>query len=183
MAAVSVEETEVFVASVDAQLQVVRVSSPGAGSARVHVEGTGLDTPTPLDLALEGQVTAEVGVDTRGATPGTTLPARAGVTSGTDRVAVAFRPPPRPPPPRRLRPRPRPPRPRAPRAGVQVRARRGRLPQAVLGHLPRRPRGAAPAPRRGPRRGHGRHLQRAEHEPDRPRDDRPQLRPRHGFPA
>src|ERR1044072_805988 len=90
MAAVSVEETEVFVASVDAQLQVVRVSSPGAGSARVHVEGTGVDTPTPLDLALEGQVTAEVGVDTRGAPPGTTLPARPVLASGTGRFEADF---------------------------------------------------------------------------------------------
>src|ERR1044072_2085228 len=90
MAAVSVEATELFVGSVGAPLQVVRVSFTGAGSARVHVEGTGLDTPTPLDLGLDGQVTAEVGVDTRGATPGTTLPARAVVASGTDRFEADF---------------------------------------------------------------------------------------------
>ena len=37
--------------------------------------------------------------------------------------------------------------------------------------------------RRRPRRDHGRHLQRAEHQPDQPRDDDPQLRVRHRFSA
>ena len=35
----------------------------------------------------------------------------------------------------------------------------------------------------GPRRDHGRRLQRAEHEPDQPRDDHPKLRARHGLSA
>ncbi len=70
-----------------------------------------------------------------------------------------------------------------PRAGVQVRAGRGRLPQAVLGHPPRGPRRPAPVHRRRPRRGDGRRLQRAQHQPDQPRDDDPKLRARHGFSA
>ena len=41
----------------------------------------------------------------------------------------------------------------------------------------------APAARRGPPRDHGRHLQRAEHQPDHDRDDDPQLRARHRLPA
>ena len=90
MAAVSVEATELFVGSVEAPLQVVRVSFTGAGSARVHVEGDGVDTPAPVDLAVQGETGVEVGVDTHGTAPGTTLPARAVVASGTDRFEVDF---------------------------------------------------------------------------------------------
>ncbi len=90
MAAVSVEATELFVGSVEAPLQVVRVSFTGAGSARVHVEGSGVSTPSPAELAVEGETTVEIGVDTRGAAPGTTLPARAVVASGTDRFELDF---------------------------------------------------------------------------------------------
>src|SRR4051794_4131892 len=90
MAAVSVEATELFVGSVEAPLQVVRVSFTGAGSARVHVEGNDVSTPTPADLAVQGETTVEVGVDAGRATPGTTLPARAVVASGTDRFEVDF---------------------------------------------------------------------------------------------
>ncbi len=66
-----------------------------------------------------------------------------------------------------------------PRTRVQVRARRSRLPQAVLGHPSRGPRRPAPVLRRWPCRGDGRHLQRAEHQPHQPRDDDPELRARH----
>ncbi|WP_291411536.1 NEW3 domain-containing protein [Actinophytocola sp.] len=66
------------------------MSFTGAGSARVHVEGQRVSTPEPVDVAVSGQVVVEVGVDTRGAAPGTALPARAVVTSGTDRVEVDF---------------------------------------------------------------------------------------------
>jgi alpha-mannosidase len=90
MAAVSVEATELFVGSVEAPLQVVRVSFAGAGSARVHVEGTGVGTPSPVELVVQGEVGVEVGVDTRGAPPRTTLPARAVVAAGTDRFEVDF---------------------------------------------------------------------------------------------
>ena len=43
---------------------------------------------------------------------------------------------------------------------------------------PRGPRRPAAADRRGPRRGHGRHVQRAEHQPHQPRDGDPELRAR-----
>ncbi|HEV7652147.1 MAG TPA: NEW3 domain-containing protein [Actinophytocola sp.] len=90
MAAVSVEATELFVGSVEAPLQVVRVSFTGAGSARVHVEGDGVSTPAPADLAVQGETVVEVGVDSHGAAPGTTLPVRAVVASGTDRFEADF---------------------------------------------------------------------------------------------
>jgi alpha-mannosidase len=90
MAAVSVVSTELFVGSVEAPLQVVRVSFAGAGTARVIVEGTGVSTPTPVELVVQGEVGVEVAVDTHGAAPGTTVPARAVVASGTDRFEVDF---------------------------------------------------------------------------------------------
>ena len=67
--------------------------------------------------------------------------------------------------------------------GIQVRARRGGLPQAILGYPPRGPRGPAPADRRRPARGDGRRLQRAEHQPHQPRDHDSKLRARHGLSA
>ena len=70
-----------------------------------------------------------------------------------------------------------------PRARLQVRARRGGLPQALLGHAPGGPRRPAPVHRRGPPRGDGRHLQRAQHQPHQPRDDHPEHGARHGFSA
>ena len=223
MAAVSVEATELFVGSVDAPLQVVRVSFTGAGSARVHVEGAGVSTPAPVELVVQGEVGVEVGVDTRGAAPGTTLPARAVVASGTDRFELDF----------------------------DLLVAEPGWTMHMVSHFhydpvwwntqaaytvawdeldfPGSHRGARqlagfdlvrahldlalaepaycfvlaevdylkpywdtyPADRAvlrrlmaaGPRRGHGRHVQRAQHEPDRPRDDHPQLRARHGFPA
>ncbi len=90
MAAVSAESTELFAGTVAAPLQVVRVSFAGAGPARVHVEGRGLSTPAPADVLAEGETGVEVGVDTGGAAPGTTLPARAVVASGTDRAELDF---------------------------------------------------------------------------------------------
>lgn len=54
---------------------------------------------------------------------------------------------------------------------VQIRPGRSRLPQAVLGHPPGRPRRAAPADRPRPSRGGGRHLQRTVDQPHRRRDD------------
>ncbi|MGH3877703.1 MAG: glycoside hydrolase family 38 C-terminal domain-containing protein [Actinophytocola sp.] len=90
MGAVAAEGTELFVGSVEAPLQIVRVSFAGTGSARVHVEGTGVSTPEPVELAVRGEVGVEVGVDTHGAEPGTSLPVRAVVVSGTDRVEVDF---------------------------------------------------------------------------------------------
>ena len=83
----------------------------------------------------------------------------------------------------RLRPGQRAPRNGQARTRIQVRARRGRLPQALLGHPPRGPRRPAPADRRRPRRGHGRHLQRAQHQPHQPRDGDPELRARHRLSA
>ena len=71
----------------------------------------------------------------------------------------------------------------AARPRVQVRAGGGRLPQAVLGRPPRGPRRPAPVHRRRPRRGDGRHLQRAQHQPDQPRNHDPKLRARHRFSA
>ena len=70
-----------------------------------------------------------------------------------------------------------------PRPGLQVRARRGRLPQAVLRHPPRGPGRPAPVHRRRSGGGDGRHLQRAQHQPHRSRDVDPQLRARHRFSA
>jgi alpha-mannosidase len=90
MGVVSAEATELFVGSASAPLQVVRVSFAAAGAGRVHVEGTGVSTPTPVDVALRGDVTVEVGVDTGGAEPGDVLPARAVVATGADQVQVDF---------------------------------------------------------------------------------------------
>lgn len=72
MGVVSVEPTELFVGSVEAPLQVVRVSWDTTDIARVHVEGPGVSTPSPVN----GAGHAEVGVDTHSAAPGTTIPAR-----------------------------------------------------------------------------------------------------------
>ena len=79
MGVVAVESTELFVGSVEAPLQVVRVSWDPSTAARVHVEGDGLTTPDPVDAMGY----AEVGVDTHGAAPGTTLPARVVVNGNT----------------------------------------------------------------------------------------------------
>src|SRR6266498_1783845 len=78
MGVVSVESTELFVGSVGTPLQVVRVSWDPTTAARVHVEGDGLSTPEPVDAMGH----AEIGVDTHGAAPGTTIPARV-VINGT----------------------------------------------------------------------------------------------------
>ena len=83
----------------------------------------------------------------------------------------------------RLRPGGRAPGDGPPRAGVQVRPRRGRLPQALLRRPPRGPRRPAAIPRRGPGGGDGRHLQRAEHQPHRAGDRDPELRARHRLSA
>src|SRR5262245_12877065 len=72
MGVVAVESTELFVGSVEAPLQVVRVSGDATDATRVHVEGPGVTTPAPV----LGAGHAEVGVDTHGAAPGTALPAR-----------------------------------------------------------------------------------------------------------
>ncbi|MCT2586443.1 glycoside hydrolase family 38 N-terminal domain-containing protein [Actinophytocola gossypii] len=90
MAAVSVESTELFVGSVVSPSQVVRVSFAGGGTARVHVEGNRVATPVPVELAVRGEVTVEVGVDTGDAAPGERLPARAVVMSEGDRAEVDF---------------------------------------------------------------------------------------------
>ena len=113
------------------------------------------------------------------------LPLRPGVVEHPGRLHQRVdRGPARPlPADQRVRPGARPPRDGPPRAGVQVRAGRGRLPQAVLGHPSRGPRRPAPVHRRRPRRGDGRRLQRAQHQPHQPRDDDPKLRARHGFSA
>jgi len=73
MGVVSVAPTELFAGTVEAPLQVVRVSWDPSQVAQVHVEGQGVSTPRPV----EGVGYVEVGVDTHGAAPGTTLPARA----------------------------------------------------------------------------------------------------------
>ncbi|MFC4854969.1 NEW3 domain-containing protein [Actinophytocola glycyrrhizae] len=86
MGVVSVESTELFVGSVEAPLQVVRVSWGAAGTARVYVEGRGLSTPAPVEVSAEGHVGVEVGVDTHGAAPGTRIPARV-VVEGTGETA------------------------------------------------------------------------------------------------
>ena len=70
MGVVSVESTELFVGSVEAPLQVVRVSWDATATARVHVEGRGVSTPSPAS----GSGFVEVGVDTHGAAPGTSSP-------------------------------------------------------------------------------------------------------------
>ena len=79
---------------------------------------------------------------------------------------------------RQVAPRDGPARPR-----LQVRPRRARLPQAVLGRLSRGPRLRPAAPGRRPARVRRRHLQRAEHEPDERGIDHPQRDLRHRLPA
>ena len=69
------------------------------------------------------------------------------------------------------------------RSRLQVRPRRARLPQAVLGRLSGGPRLRPTAPGRRPARVRGRHVQRAEHEPDERRIDDPQRDLRHRLPA
>ena len=69
------------------------------------------------------------------------------------------------------------------RSRLQVRPRRARLPQAVLGRLSRGSRLRPAAPGRRPARVRGRHLQRAEHEPDERGIDHPQRDLRHRLPA
>lgn len=69
------------------------------------------------------------------------------------------------------------------RPGVHLRARRGRLPQALLGRLPGGARLPARADPHRPRRDHGRHLQRAEHQSHRRRGDRTQCAVRRRIPA
>jgi alpha-mannosidase len=93
MGVVSVESTELFTGSVEAPLQVVRVSWDAAGPALVHVEGRGVATPVPAEVPAEfsaaGQTRVEIGVDTAGAAPGTRLPARV-VIAGADRAEIDF---------------------------------------------------------------------------------------------
>jgi alpha-mannosidase len=79
MGVVAVESTELFVGSVEAPLQVVRVSWDANGATRVHVEGSDISTPAPVI----GTGYAEVGVDTHGAAPGTRLPARVVIDGDT----------------------------------------------------------------------------------------------------
>jgi alpha-mannosidase len=87
VAAVSAESTELFVGTESRPLQVVRVSTTTRdGAARVFVEGRGLSTPEPADVAASGQFGVEIPVDTQGAPPGSTLPVRAVVQSGADRI-------------------------------------------------------------------------------------------------
>ena len=69
------------------------------------------------------------------------------------------------------------------RSRLQVRPRRARLPQAVLGRLSRGSRLRPAAPGRRPARVRGRHLQRAQHEPDERGIDHPQRDLRHRLPA
>ena len=90
MGAVVVEATELFVGTVEAPLQVVRVAFAGSGAARVHVEGERVSTPSPVEVVLRGETVVEVGVDTRGAAAGDVLGARAVVASGMDRAQVDF---------------------------------------------------------------------------------------------
>ena len=66
---------------------------------------------------------------------------------------------------------------------LQVRAGRGRLPQAALRRVPARPRVPAVAAGRRPGRARRRHLQRAEHQPDRRGDDDQERGLRDGVPA
>src|SRR2546423_12366402 len=91
VAAVSAESTELFVGDVSTPLQIVRVTtSARGGPARVYVEGQGLSTPNVMDIASYGQFGVEVPVDTQGAAPGTTIPARAIIESGADRIETDF---------------------------------------------------------------------------------------------
>ncbi len=85
--------------------------------------------------------------------------------------------------PVRHEPGPGPLRPGPPRPGVHLRARRGRLPQALLGLLPGGARLPAAADPHRPRRDHGRDLQRAQHQPHRRRGDRAQRPVRRRLPA
>src|SRR6266498_6080837 len=91
VAAVSAESTELFVGDESAPLQIVRVSTTARGGpARVSVEGQGLNTPQAMDIATYGQFGVEVPVNTGGAMPGTVIPARAVVESGSDRIEAEF---------------------------------------------------------------------------------------------
>src|SRR5262245_59785989 len=91
VAAVSAESTELFVGDETSPLQIVRITtSARGGPARVSVEGRGIHTPSTADIAAYGQFGVEVPVDTRDAAPGTAIPARAIVESGSDRVEVNF---------------------------------------------------------------------------------------------
>ena len=66
---------------------------------------------------------------------------------------------------------------------LQVRAGRDRLPEAVFRRLPAGPGGPAAADGRRPGGDRRRQLQRAEHQPDRPRSHHPQRRLRDRIPA
>ncbi|MFL6143840.1 MAG: NEW3 domain-containing protein [Labedaea sp.] len=91
VAALSAESTELFVGAESHPLQVVRVSVTAPdGRARVSIDGAGLTTPVPAGLATNGQFDVEVAVDTRGAAPGTRLPATAVLESGTGRLEAGF---------------------------------------------------------------------------------------------
>jgi alpha-mannosidase len=88
VAAVSAESTELFVGEESNPLQIVRVSANG--SARIFVEGQGLSTPSAVEIAGAGQFGAEIPVDTGTARPGSTIPARAIIESGSDRLELDF---------------------------------------------------------------------------------------------
>src|SRR3982074_482705 len=91
VAAVSAESTELFVGDESAPLQIIRVSTNARGGpARVLVEGQGLNTPAAVDIASYGQFGVEIPVDTGGGAPGSTIPARAIVESGSDRLEADF---------------------------------------------------------------------------------------------
>jgi alpha-mannosidase len=86
--AVSAESTELFVGDESKPLQVIRVSA--SGPARIHIEGRGISTQSMVEIASQGQFGAEIAVDTGHARPGSTIPARAVVESGSDRLQVDF---------------------------------------------------------------------------------------------
>ncbi|EUA20583.1 hypothetical protein I552_6662 [Mycobacterium xenopi 3993] len=106
------------------------------------------------------------------------LPLRPGVVEHPGRLHQRLAAGPAEPVPERLRAGARTSGDGPPRARVQIRARRSRLPQALLGHPPRGPRRLAATDRRRPGGGDGRHLQRAQHQPHQRGDHDPKLRAR-----
>ena len=158
----------------------------------------GRSAPPAAGDLLDAEVVVEDGQETPPAVPGhrrrarladvhdLALPLRPGLVEhagGLHRDVGRGDPVPIPVPGARPGARQGAPRDGPPRPGLQVRPRRARLPQAVLGRLPGGPGLRPPAPGRRAARVRRRDLQRAEHEPDERGIDHPQRDLRRRLPA
>ncbi|OLF04546.1 alpha-mannosidase [Actinophytocola xinjiangensis] len=90
MGVVGAQATELFIGTVQAPLQVVRVTLDGGGPATILVRGERITTPTPATTDGAPDTVVEVGVDTGATTPGETVTAEAVVEYAGSTATVEF---------------------------------------------------------------------------------------------